>query len=335
MGRAPDSDLPVRPTDFIWSDRKEPHAIRKEKILKAHPEIKNLMTFEWRTKYLVLATVALQLCMAWVTLDWNWPAFLAAVYIVGATATHSLMLAIHEISHNLGASTMVRNKFLAIFANLPFGIPYCITFKPYHMEHHRCQGEDLVDTDIPSRIEAWLITTTATNRVDHSVRKAIFMFFQIFAYALRPMCVKPGLVPVDHWIALNWVTQLAFDGLLFRLFGPHFLLYLLLSVFFAGSIHPTAGHFLAEHYVVDGVAETYSYYGPLNVLTYNVGYHNEHHDFPNIPGSKLPEVKRLAPEFYDDLPQCKSWPGLILRYIFDDSLSPFSRVKRTNAKKTT
>jgi len=40
------------------------------------------------------------------------------------------------------------------------------------------------------------------------------------------------------------------------------------------------------------------------------------------------QVKEIAPEFYDDLPQCKSWPGVILRYIFDDAIGPFSRVKR-------
>jgi sphingolipid delta-4 desaturase len=269
--------------------------------------------------------------MAWLTLTWSLPALLVAVYVVGATANHSLFLAIHELSHNLGALRPSTNKLIGIFANMPVAIPYSITFKPYHMDHHRGQGHE-DDTDIPTALEGLLVTAKATCWLDHTVRKAIFMFFQIFAYALRPTLVKPHKIIYDRWLLLNWVVIFSFDAVIVAWLGPKGLLYFLLSSFFAGSIHPTAGHFISEHYVMEGVTETYSYYGPLNRLAYNVGYHNEHHDFPNIAWSKLPLVRKIAPEFYDNLPQCKSWPGTLFRYIFDDSISPFSRVKR-QAKK--
>jgi len=104
--------------------------------------------------------------------------------------------------------------------------------------------------------------------------------------------------------------------------------YLLLSLLFAGGIHPTAGHFISEHYVFEEGQETYSYYGPLNKITFNVGYHNEHHDFPNIPGSKLPELRRMAPEYYDGLKSYQSWVKVIIAFIFNKDISLFSRTKR-------
>ena len=105
-------------------------------------------------------------------------------------------------------------------------------------------------------------------------------------------------------------------------------LFLLLSLFFAGSIHPTAGHFISEHYVFEEGQETYSYYGPLNKITFNVGYHNEHHDFPTIPGSRLPELKKMAPEFYDSLHAHHSWIGVIYGFLFNKDITLFSRTKR-------
>ena len=194
------------------------------------------------------------------------------------------------------------------------------------------QGTTGTDTDVPSSMEAWLITTSSTSALDHSARKTCFVCFHTLAYACRPMLLKPELLLRDRWLVLNCTAQLAFNAVLVYAFGAAGLLYPLLSTFAAGSLHPMAGHFIAEHYVTafpNAVpAETYSYYGCLNYLAYNVGYHNEHHDFPNIPWSGLPRVRALAPEFYNTLPQCQSWPGTLLHFILDDAMSPMSRVVR-------
>ena len=100
------------------------------------------------------------------------------------------------------------------------------------------------------------------------------------------------------------------------------------------GLHPVAGHFIAEHYVMNTGQETYSYYGPLNWLTFNVGYHNEHHDFANISGRHLPDVRKVASEYYDTMPHYHSWVKVIWDYIMDDDISPYSRIKRVTMEKT-
>lgn len=97
------------------------------------------------------------------------------------------------------------------------------------------------------------------------------------------------------------------------------------------GVHPVAGHFIAEHYVFVEGHETYSYYGALNLVTWNVGYHNEHHDFPRVPGWKLPQVKAIAGEFYDHLPCHMSWSKVLWQYATDPTMGPFCRVRRSKS----
>lgn len=140
------------------------------------------------------------------------------------------------------------------------------------------------------------------------------------------------------WHGINVIAVLGFDALLVYFFGWRPLVYLILSSFFAGSLHPCAAHFIAEHYLMNDVQpnsvqslaqETTSYYGWLNVFCYNVGYHNEHHDFPSVPWTRLPALRALAPEFYDTLPRHESWPYVTYRFITDPRIGMWSRAKRT------
>jgi len=148
-------------------------------------------------------------------------------------------------------------------------------------------------------------------------------------------------LPLTQIHLFNIVAQIAFDCLLVRYAGVKAVAYLILSSFFAGSLHPCAGHFIAEHYLLDQqpksannannlvpVPETFSYYGPLNMLTYNVGLHNEHHDFPAVPWSRLPALHEIAKEFYADLPHHKSWTWVLWQFIWDKEVGLWCRVKR-------
>ncbi len=64
------------------------------------------------------------------------------------------------------------------------------------------------------------------------------------------------------------------------------------------------------------------------LLTPQVGYHNEHHDFPSVPWTRLPELRRIAKEFYEPLPAHTSWPYVTWRFITDPSVGMWSRAKR-------
>ncbi|KAF7348514.1 Sphingolipid delta(4)-desaturase [Mycena venus] len=266
---------PQDPADFLWLMTEEPHRSRRMEILKAHPEVTKLMGHEPLTKYVVLGVVALQLYCAFALRHTRptSPLFLFCAYAIGGTANHNLFLAIHEITHNLAFKGIVPNKLLAMFANLP------------HRQHHKFMGQDGIDVDLPTRLELLLLNNV--------LGKVFFAIFQILFYALRPGLVRSQRF--GPWHALNIVVQLLFNYALVSTLGWRPFVYLLASSFFAGSLHPCAGHFIAEHYLWDGLEqETYSYYGPLNVLAYNVGYHNEHHDFPSIPWTRLPRVARTG-----------------------------------------
>lgn len=233
-------------------------------------------------KWAVLLMVILQVVTAYFMQNAGWLTILIVGYCWGGVINHSMTLAIHEIAHNLafGHSQPMKNRLLGMFGNLPLGVPYSIVFKKYHLEHHKYQGDDEFDVDIPSRIEAKLFTSTGT--------KFLWVLLQPFFYAVRPLALRPK--PITGLEVLNFTVQAVFDIMIVYFFGWRSLIYLASGTLLAMGLHPVAGHFISEHYMFKKGYETYSYYGPLNRITFNVGYHNEHHDFPNIPGSRLPDV---------------------------------------------
>lgn len=42
----------------------------------------------------------------------------------------------------------------------------------------------------------------------------------------------------------------------------------------------------------------------------------------------LLQVRKIAPEYYDHLPQHHSWVKVLWDFVFEDALGPYARVKR-------
>ncbi|KAI3426432.1 hypothetical protein D9Q98_008800 [Chlorella vulgaris] len=304
---------------FLWVSSGEPHSIRRREILaKYGDQIRKLYGYDHATAWQVLAVVVSQFIMAFLVRDWAWWKVWVAAYVVSGTLNQNLFCAQHEISHFLAFRKPAYNKLLALFGNLPLVVPVAVKFREYHHDHHIFLGVDGGDVDLPTVIESSIITGFFS--------KLFFTFIYLSIYAVRPLLVRPKSATMADLV--NWALVIGTDvGVLYFL-GFKSLVYLLAGSLLGGGLHPMAGHLIAEHYMFARGQETYSYYGPLNLLSYNVGYHNEHHDFPQIPQTRLHKLRHIAPEYYNSLYAHTSWCWVLWRFLVDPSMGPWSRMHR-------
>lgn len=308
-------------TDFVYSEKQEPHRLRTKKILQQHPEVRKLIGKNRYTFFAVLGIVSFQVVLSWLLRDQSWWIIIGAAYLLGAFADHALFVMIHECAHHLLFKSRSANRLAGILSNLPQLFPSSVSFERYHIKHHSFQGVHELDADLPNRWEAKLINNFFVGKV---LWLLFYPLFQVFRIS-RLREIKP----FDKWVALNWIAEIVFVAAIWYFFGPKAIAYLLLSFFFSVGLHPLGARWIQEHYLThDEQQETFSYYGVLNTVAFNVGYHNEHHDFPSIPWNKLPQIKKSAPGYYDSLKSHNSWTRLFFRFLFDREISLYSRIVR-------
>ena len=311
-------------TGFRRVGWREPHRDRTRALLAAHPEARALCGNAPGTALFVVGIAAAQLGLAFALRQSPWWLVLGVAWAIGAVADHALWVLIHDCAHDLVFRRPAANQWLGIFANLPILFPAAVSFRKYHLLHHAWQGSEDLDADLPGPLELRLVGNVWW-------RKALWLLLFFVAQTTRiPRLRRVRFL--DRWYAANLAAQLAFLAAAWALLGPRALAYLFASSAFAIGLHPVGARWIQEHYLVfPGDQETFSYYGPMNLLAFNVGYHNEHHDLMRVPWFRLPALKRLAPELYEPLHAHRSWTKLLLRFVFDPSLSLRSRMSRPPA----
>jgi sphingolipid delta-4 desaturase len=306
---------------FRFSEISEPHRVRTLQILKQYPDVKRLMGKNPLTLFAILGLVGGMIGISYLVKDSAWWVVVLVAYGVGAFFNHALFVMIHECSHHLLFKNKSLNRLAAIVSNMPHVFPSAISFERYHIKHHSFQGVHELDADLPDFWEAKLFNNSVLGKAFWLL---LFPVFQV----IRTFRLKE-IKPVDGWIVTNWVIQIAFNAALWYFFGPKALTFMLLSFFFSVGLHPLGARWIQEHYLtLSETQETYSYYGPLNAVAFNVGFHNEHHDFPSIPWNKLPQLKKSAPTYYDTLLSHQSWTKLFFRFLLDKNISLYSRITR-------
>jgi sphingolipid delta-4 desaturase len=327
-GATPYENLNWARAEFEYHATVEPHHERRRRLLREHPWIRQLFGVDRKTAAVTAAVWVLQLacagaCGRWVAtseadLATKILVFLVFAYAVGTLLAHWLAMTVHETSHHLVFETRWLNKVLALFANIPLIFPIAMAFHRYHVAHHVHLGKPGLDTDLPTPWEAHYI---GSSRLKKLVWLSILMAF--YSYRGLLFSGRP-----NRWEWINYGIQATAIPMMAWAFGAWGLGFLTISVFFSLSLHPVAAHFVHEHYVFHPGQETYSYYGPLNRMTFNVGYHVEHHDFMNIPGSRLPELHRRLARIYRPMASHSSWTALLIEFIWRTDVGVQSRIVR-------
>jgi len=301
------------------------HNEMRREALAAHPELRGLAGPDWRTVFALPVILAAHWGMAWsVSGAPVWVIILAA-FFWGQIAIHSAGALLHETAHKL--------IFRGARAKLGFDIGLEVILASYGKQltyqhehitsHHPFIGDyerDYEHEDVcafQSRMQLrhdkpWVQRLlTGFTLLLHTLPLGSIIGDGVLKWLNARASGRPQTDPErqveaskpPQWqVRLFIAVSLASNLTLLALFGPWALLYHIwaLSLFLGKFGIWNLGQSLAEHEGTNEEAPTRSFYGWLNLLLFNTGYHNEHHTFSNVPWTRLPLLAKTAPEVFTE-----------------------------------
>jgi len=307
------------------------HRSRRRAIIEEHPEVLKLTGPDSRTQYYAYAVFAMQLFLAWAVSS-SMPAAIVMGVVVSPYMGFAALVLMHETCHGLvfkEGAFMFYNRLLGILCNSVLLMPISEIMRQHHNVHHFDLGNVKKDVDVPHNYEVKWVGTS-------SFRKTLWLGLNIIVLPARSMAKLP--VCWNRFVVFNWAVCLSFTLSAF-LYSQASFAYLLLGLVLSQSIHPANARQVQRHIKIvdklqlkepaldaagkiaihDVKLNTFSYYGSLNPLTLNVGYHVEHHDFSNIAWTRLPELHNMAGEKWYAKSAAYSSRGFsdIVSFIFD------------------
>lgn len=299
------------------------HGEMRREALAANPDLANLSGPDWRTVLALPPLLAVHWSVAWMVSDGGLIVVCLTAFFIGQLVYHSAASLIHEASHKL-IFRGPRGKL-----GFDLGLEFILTsyskqliYQHQHMtSHHPYLGlydgdyehEDICALQARQHVlkttPGLQRTLTIVTLVIHSLPLGFMLgdliLPRLYAWASgRPIAdpvdrfsgTRPSAKEARPYIIVSVISNL----ILFLLLGPWAVLYHVWTLsFFLGKMGVTnLGQSLSEHPGDDVINPTRSTYGPINWILFNVGYHNEHTTFVNVAWTRLPALRKGAPEVF-------------------------------------
>ncbi len=330
------------------------HRERAKAMIKAHPEIKNLFGNDPTTALWCLAAAGSQIALALAASFGPWWLTLLLAYAIGSSINIMLFQLGHECVHGLvfkrpfWESRVVHDHDAA---DVSVGTSHVVAGASGASHRHGAKK------DFITRRRTFFLATRPTSPlflpysllmlITQVVRSTVGLVMYLFGSLLRGR-LKPGLA---HWLC--FLTSIWFpatnekdsplgpwgirssiwrcvESCLPWVAGSRLSICWPARRFLRGLCTRIAsgGCWGFRISTGRGVSATASHYGWfVNLVSFNAGLHVEHHDLMTIPWRRLPQLRRIASEFYDDLATIPSYTGwlcslcLLDRDIFEQNFN--------------
>lgn len=341
-------DGPVLQENLL-SPQSRRHIEMRVAVMKAHPEAAALAGPEWRGLIGALVILAIYWTSAWLVGRTNIFVVFFAAFFFGQLMIHSAGALLHETAHRLvfrerGAKLGFDLLLEVIMTSFGGQLTYQHEHVSSHHPHLGNYERDYEHEDLcrflarrsyrakHPKLQPWL---TAAELVIQALPLGYMIANRIFVPFYRKQsgratkdrernigATKPPKNEMRLFIAVSALTNI----FLFVAFGWMGWLYHVwsLSLFLGKAGITNLGQSLAEHPGDNETQPTRSTYSALNLILFNTGYHNEHHTFPNVAWTRLPKLKKLAPEVFGPGTE-KSYVGFWWAHVRAD----FSPSRRT------
>lgn len=299
------------------------HNEMRKQALAVHPELAKLSGPQPLTALALPVLLAIQWGIAWAVSDGGVLLVGVTAFLVGQLVYHSAASLIHETCHKLvfrgpkaklGFDLALEVILTSYGKQLIYQHQHVTSHHPFVGDYERdYEHEDICALQARQHVRRThpilQHCLTALTLVLHALPLGFMLgdlvLPHLYAWASGRPVHDPktrftGTSPTGQSMRPFILVSLASNLALLAVFGPWALLYHIWSLsFFLGKLGVSnLGQSLSEHPGTDDVNPTRSTYGPINWILFNTGYHNEHHSFPNVAWTRLPTLRRTAPEVF-------------------------------------